>query len=119
MSDLYLVLRHRLDEVKDWVTLGQDVMKGARNSRGWSCESVARKIPVAAKTYDRWEKRGQVPISDVEKVAAILGLQIERPQHVRIVHLQEGEGASDLSDLRDVAVELRDLAADILRRLPR
>lgn len=62
-----------------WVVIGTDVMREARRRLGLSYEAVARKLPVSSKTYERWEKRGEVPRSDLERLAEILELQIERP----------------------------------------
>jgi transcriptional regulator with XRE-family HTH domain len=93
MSDLYLVLRSRLDTVTNWVTLGTDVMKRARKAKGLSYEGVARQTNVSSKTYERYEKAGRVPEHMVEPFADVLGLEIERPGRERVVI---GETESDM-----------------------
>ena len=62
MSDLYLVLRSRLPVVKEWAILGTKPMKEARLRLGLGYETMARKLPVSSKTYERYEKAGRVPI---------------------------------------------------------
>src|SRR5215210_3526266 len=99
MSELYLVLRNRLEAVTDWVQLGSEVMRAARKEQGLSHESMARKIPVSAKTYERWEKRGAVPVQWVEKAAGALQLEIERVPLPAKIRLQEGVSAPELADL--------------------
>lgn len=78
MSDLYLILRHRLDHVTDWVMVETDVLREARKRVGLSYEAVARQVHVASKTYERWEKGGRVPRPIFPRVAEVLELQIER-----------------------------------------
>jgi transcriptional regulator with XRE-family HTH domain len=122
MSELYLVLRRRLAQVTDWVTLGTDVMKKARTTRGLSYEAVARALHVSAKTYERYEKRGRVPVNLLLEVAEVLGLEIEEPERFRVA-------VSDpRTDLRDLQAEyeaqlrrfqsLNDELATRLRDLP-
>lgn len=77
---MYLVLRHRLDTVAtEWVPIESDVLLGAMKQRGLSYEALARQIPVSAKTAERWVKRGRVPTWHIDRVAELLGLEIERP----------------------------------------
>jgi DNA-binding XRE family transcriptional regulator len=62
MSDMYLVLRRRLDDVArqhDWVPIGTETMRDARKHLGLSYEAVGRALSVASKTYERWEKAGE------------------------------------------------------------
>lgn len=112
MSDLYLILRRRLETVaSEWVDVGFDVMHAARKERGLSYEAIARQVPVASKTWERWEKAGRVPVAFIEKVAEILDLEIERPAfHRRLVVVPDRSAESGLSrdadkrwqhDLRD------------------
>jgi len=119
MSDLYLVLRSRLEAVTNWVQLGSDVMATARNRRGLSYEAVARLANVSAKTYERYEKRGRVPEHMVGTFADVLGLEIVRPALVT-VSLEDGE--TDVAALRREVQSLErkvDAGLDeILRRLP-
>lgn len=113
MSDLYLVLRSRLDAVTKWVTLGTDVMKDARNARGLSYEAVSRQANVSAKTYERYEKRGQVPEHQVEAFAGILGLEIERPIRERVVVQERETEDAVLSALRVLDDRLQSLEAQV------
>lgn len=76
---MYLILRHRLDTVVDWVEIDSAVLKQARKGLGLSYEGVARLISVSSKTYERWEKAGRIPRADLPNVAAVLRLQIEEP----------------------------------------
>src|SRR3954452_18719869 len=80
MSDLYLVLRRRLDDVTDWVELGTPTLKNARKAQGLSYEAMGRKLSVAAKTYERYEKAGRVPRHLLPRIAEILDLEIDWPK---------------------------------------
>ena len=124
MSDLYLVLRRRLEEVSRWAYIDTDILRTARVSRGLSYEAAARLIPTSSKTYERWEKAGRVPVGLVARIGELLDLEIERPARVRVaVAENEGEHVSD-----EIAVLRREMAAlrsevrtqneEILRRLP-
>ena len=108
---MYLVLRRRLDEVKQWIPLGTDVMKTARGSRSY--ETIARLIPVSSKTYERYEKRGAVPREMVDPVARVLGLVIERPEFVPVklrLTEEQREAVDDRLDaIQDLVLEIRDL----------
>src|SRR5215831_11650644 len=79
MSNLVLVLRHRLDDVKDWVIIDGAILESARLRRGLSREAVARQIPCSSKTYERYEKQGRVPRELMPKLMAILEIEIEAP----------------------------------------
>lgn len=85
MSDLYLVLRSRLEAVTNWVSLGTEVMERARKSKGLSYEAVSRQANVSSKTYERYEKAGRVPEHQISNFADILGLEIERPVRQRVI----------------------------------
>lgn len=116
MSDMYLVLRRRLETVTtQWVEIETAVLREARTRKGLSYESLARQIPVAAKTYERWEKRGRVPTWHVDKVAELLDLEIERPifdpPAVRV-----GTDKDQMVALRGEVAELRELVEKLLRR---
>jgi transcriptional regulator with XRE-family HTH domain len=87
MSDMYLVLRRRLDDVArqhDWVPIGTETMRDARKHLGLSYEAVGRALSVASKTYERWEKAGEVPRQDVQRVADALGLVIEQAEQATV-----------------------------------
>jgi transcriptional regulator with XRE-family HTH domain len=104
MSGIYLVQRRRLEELTKWVTLGSDVMKGARDSLGLSYEAVARQVPVAAKTYERWEKRGQVPAPSVARIAELLRLEIEHAPRTTVTVANDEESMTDIR--RELAIEV-------------
>lgn len=84
MSDLYLVLRRRLEDVADWVELGSDVMRAARHRLGYSYETVGRLLHVSSKTYERYEKRGRVPVALIEQAGRVLDLEIQAPLRDRL-----------------------------------
>lgn len=113
MSDLYLVLRSRLDAVAEWVTIG-DELALAQKALGLSDERVAREVSVSTRTWIRWRQRGQVPIYMVEKVATVLHLEIERAAP-RSILLEENEVVTVLNAVGERADEI--LAA--LERLDR
>ena len=113
MSDLYLVLRRRLEEVKNWAYIDTDVLRSARDSRGLSYEAMGRLIPTSSKTYERWEKAGRIPVELVAAIADLLDLEIERPRRERTaVTVVEG-GARDGAEATDIDV----LRAEMARRL--
>jgi transcriptional regulator with XRE-family HTH domain len=97
--------------VKEWVTLGTKPMKEARERLGLSYETVARKFPVSAKTYERYEKAGRVPIELLTMTADILELEVERPVHERVhvtpvlAEARNGE-AKVLAELRALRVSV-------------
>lgn len=79
MSDLYLVLRRRLDDVVDWIDLGTETLFNARKRMGFSYETMGRKLHVSSKTWERWEKAGRVPRHELHAVAELLELEILWP----------------------------------------
>src|SRR5215831_14410989 len=89
MSDLYLVLRHRLDVVVDWVDIGTETLLNARKAKGYSYETMGRLLHVASKTWERWEKEGRIRRDMVEQIADVLELEIERPARQRISVVDE------------------------------
>lgn len=109
MSELYLTLRSRLEEVTNWVILGEEVMRGARDGKGLSREAVGRQLNVSAKTYERWEQAGRVPRNDLERVAAVIGLRIESPfddeNHVVVVDDEDATPRLALLEQRMEALE--------------
>src|SRR4051812_6752460 len=84
MSDLYIVLRSRLEALPEWVFIDAAVLRTARERKGLSYETMARAIPVSAKTWERYEKAGRVPRHMVARIAAPLGLEIEEPEPQRV-----------------------------------
>jgi transcriptional regulator with XRE-family HTH domain len=106
MSDIYLVLRHRLDRMTDWVMIDSTVLREARKRLSLSYEGVARQIPVSSKTYERYEKNGRVPRELIATVAGILELDIEtaKPAPPRV---------TDTWSVRE------DFALDVIGRLER
>ena len=104
MSSLYLHLARRIEEVAKWVALGTDTMRAAREAKGWSYETTARAIPTSSKTYERWEKRGEVPNHALEAVAAALDLEIERAERSKLRLAAEPDG--DPNEWADVSDRL-------------
>lgn len=93
MSGIYLVLRRRLEDVVDWVELGTELMWSSRKARGYSYEAMGRLLNVAAKTYERWEKRGCVPRHMLDQVAEVLDLELERPPRLSVA-VADGDGVT-------------------------
>lgn len=122
MSDLYLILRRRLEDVTDWVELGTPTLKNARKARGLSYEAMGREMNVAAKTWERYEKRGRVPRHLLPQVAEVLELEIDWPKRTTVTIAEPPNGASQIAQLEDVLREtrltreaLQDLAAAVAR----
>jgi predicted transcriptional regulator len=109
MSDLYLVLRSRLEGVPEWVFIDSDILRAARERRGLSYETMARTLPVASKTWERYEKAGRVPRPLLAKVASQLDLEIEEPIRQRIQPTLQAE-----VDLAAVLRRVEDLHAEVL-----
>jgi predicted transcriptional regulator len=112
MSELYLVLRHRLRSVAEWVQLGSKEMRAARRTQGLSLEAVARQLHVSSKTYERYEKQGRVPRHMLGTYAEIVDLEIEEPTRTRVT--VDGE-AHDPDALRQVLAELADVRQSVER----
>lgn len=89
-----------------WVEIGTDTLRDARHRLGLSYESAARLVPVSSKTWERWEKRGQVPRPHLYRVAEALGLELEweEPEPVPVSAVQ-----SKQDRLSAIERELRDL----------
>jgi predicted transcriptional regulator len=79
MSDLYLVLRSRLESMPEWVYIDSAILREARDRKGLSYETMARTLPVSSKTWERYEKVGRIPRPMLARVAAVLELEIEEP----------------------------------------
>lgn len=106
MSDLYLVLRHRLEAVAvDWIEIPTPVLKEARKRKGLSYESLARELNVVAKTWERYEKAGRVPRQLVSRVAEALDLEIEQPARQRI-SVTDDQLGDEIRELRQTLERL-------------
>ena len=114
MSDLYVVLRSRLDTVADWVAIGSDRMLEAQKQVGLSDERVARRVPVSTRTWIRWRLRGEVPVASLDRVAEILGLEIERPKRIRVMPPEDDRPARRRTD-RVATSQLDDLQMSVAR----
>lgn len=106
---MYLVLRSRLDTVKNWVDLGVTVMREARQAKGLSYEAVGRLANVSSKTYERYEKAGRVPGHELVMFASILGLEVSQPTP-RPATVTAPEGPVTLAD---IDARLRSLEARV------
>jgi predicted transcriptional regulator len=116
VSDLYLVLRSRLDAVPEWVYIETEILRSARESKGLSYETMARTVPVSAKTWERYEKAGRIPRPILSAVADTLGLEIEEPVARRVtLESPEPEPAirASLDEIRGI-VEGIDRKVDVL-----
>lgn len=118
MSTLYLTLRRRIDEVTKWAPLGTDTMRSAREAKGWSYETVARQIHVSSKTYERWEKRGEVPTVALDGVAEALGLEVERAER-SVIQLDAVRGEAGEDQVDRMLVRVADQLAKQSRLLER
>lgn len=106
MSDLYLVLRNRLDAVPEWVYIEPEILRAARERRGFSYETMAREVHVSSKTWERYEKAGRVPRPLLATVAEVLELEIEEPARQRVVAAGSKEERSEILDRLDKIEEL-------------
>lgn len=108
MSDLYLVLRERLQAVaeEDWIPLSGSVLIEARRQRGLSREALGARIHVASKTIERWEKNNKVKRASLPALARELGLQIEEPKFEPIILPPTGSPLDE-----QAGAVLRELAA--------
>lgn len=114
MSDLYLVLRNRLEAVPEWVFIDTAILRTARERKGLSYETMSREIPVASKTWERYEKAGRIPRPNLARVAEILDLEIEEPARQRVT---VGSPAEDREDLIDRLERIEQLMLAFDRRL--
>lgn len=112
MSDLYLVLRERLEAVAeaDWLPISTDVLVEARARVGLSTEKLAARIHVSSKTYERWEKAGRVKRASLPAIARELGLRIEttelEPITVEVEPLTDAERGAVLRELASIRAAL-------------
>lgn len=111
VSDLYLDLRRRIPVVTEWTDVGSDEMERAQDQTGLSDERLARLIPVSAKTWVRWKRRGAIPTHLLPKVAPILGFEFVQPEPIQIPLSASSE------DLRGSLEVLIDLVRSIDQRL--
>src|SRR4051812_16919697 len=100
-------------------------MLSARKKMRLSAEEVARRVArngyrIATRTYERWEKRGEVPREALPPVAAVLGIDLEQiliDQPTRVQVQQVGEVLAEIltavRDLTQIAVELRSVADEL------
>lgn len=116
MSDLYLILRHRLTDTvagrTDWVEIETEVLRRARMSAGLSYEAMGRKLNVASKTWERWEKDGRIPRRDLPRVAKILELEIDWPRTPIRIEVPEDQ-EQRLTRVEEQVAGLRDDFADV------
>src|ERR1044072_2841523 len=119
MSDIYLILRSRLEEVAaDWVHIGPDTMRKAREAKGLSMEAAARDLHVSTKTYDRNEKDGRWRKHDLENLARVIGLVIEQPALGPTVKLDESSAQeAELLEVRRLIVEALERVEDGLAQV--
>ena len=79
-------------------------MEEAQARTGLSDERLAREIPISAKTWVRWKRRGQIPTHYLQKVAPILGFEVVPLEPVRVEVAESGQPAGAVivtSDLRE------------------
>lgn len=117
MSDLYLVLRRRLDDVTEWVELDTSLLRDARKARGFSYEAMGRQLNVAAKTWERWEKSGRVPRYELRRVAELLDLEIDWPKRTTVSIPDDATPEAAADDRQDRLEELLVQVLGIVREL--
>jgi transcriptional regulator with XRE-family HTH domain len=118
MSELYLVLRSRLDGVVDWVYLDGKVVMDARARKGLGREALGAKLHIAAKTLERYEKRSRFPRSLIPALADELDLRIEQPVTEPLsVTVREPGDAGDVALLQQAVVEALEKLDQILEFL--
>lgn len=103
MSDLELVLRHRLRAVKKGVHVGTSVLQDAQDRTGLSNERLGHRLHVSEKTWRRWKIEGEVPAYHLSQVAEILGLEISNGNIPEA--RQTDSGRFDLLDERVARLE--------------
>lgn len=97
----------------DWVEIDTAVMRKARNAKGLSYESAGHALHVSGKTYERRKKDGRWPKHDVEQLAQVLGLDIERPPPLERVSVAEEVPADLVARLEAVADQLAGTAREL------
>jgi transcriptional regulator with XRE-family HTH domain len=109
MSELYLVLRSRLDGVVDWVYLDGKVVIDARARKGLGREALGAKLHIAAKTLERYEKRSRFPRAIIPALADELDIRIEQPLTEPLtatVRGPEADAGGEIALLRAALVEV-------------
>lgn len=119
MSELYLVLRRRLESVRRWVQVPTDVLRDARKTQGLSYEATGRLLNISSKTYERYEKQGRLPLELVDAIADVLGLTIERPDIrpgvVQIPPIHGDRLPAEAPTVQALREELADVRASLAR----
>jgi transcriptional regulator with XRE-family HTH domain len=119
MSDLYLVLRNRLEAVAEWVGIEPQVLRAARERRGLSYETMAREVHVSAKTWERYEKAGRVPRHALRVIAGVLELEIEEPAMAPVIIAgSDGERSEILERLAAMEGRLTSIDAKLSLLVP-
>jgi transcriptional regulator with XRE-family HTH domain len=107
MSELFLVLRRRLEDVVDWTHLGTETLRLARKRKGLSYEGISRLLNVSSKTAERWEKQGRVPTHRLAAVATLLDLEIEELPPIRAgVSADDPEVAAQLDRMEKLLLRV-------------
>ncbi len=122
MSELYLVLRNRLPADMEWVQIGKPQLQKARKAKGLSYEGAARLLNISSQTVYRREKEGRWPAYEIEQLATVYGLEIERPAPQRVSLDGHGETSREESSsgvqeaIADLARAVEGLAAEQRRQ---
>jgi len=101
--DLYLVLRERVETVAKGFHIDKDVLDAAQAARGYSHERMGRELDISEKTWRRWKADEIIPYDQLDAVAEVLRLEVERP-HQKV-------------ELRDVSEEAQPGLEDLVARL--
>lgn len=111
MSDIYEVLRRRVQTVAANAQIGTERLQAAQDAAGYSNERLARALNISEKTWRRWKSAGTVPVYHLDAVAAALDLEIERPEG-STVRMER----SEVRELRREMAEIRAMIATLIQR---
>lgn len=115
-------LKRRIPVVAEWTDVGTKEMERGQARTGLSDEKFAHMIPVSAKTWSRWKKRGRIPTHSLPKVAPLLGFELVpfEPVPLEIPGTTEPLGAvlvtTDLRESLATIVDLLQRMAETMER---
>lgn len=95
-----------------WVAVERRVLQAAQDSVGLSNERLAAQLNMTSKTWERRKTEGRLRTDELDRVADVLGLTVERPAYEATVAL-DGDGL--LSLLREQVVREHELTRQVLR----
>jgi hypothetical protein len=66
----------------EWLTLEDGQLRGLRAAQGLSQEGIAALIPVATRTWSRWEKQDRIPFHLAPTIGKLLSVELAPPPKV-------------------------------------